>query len=118
MENIIFKTQKSTKQSHVYADGGKKYRLAVLDRSLQTDKYWCAATMETDTQIMSHVAHTGNLHQVSNGFSFLLFSGTHAKICKGYLNLTYSFKLMGKYTFPRLQISIQSKKAGSIIIRF
>ena len=49
---------------------------------------------------------------------FLLFSGTHAKICKGYLNLTYSFKLMGKYTFPRLKISIQSKKAGSIIIRF
>ena len=42
---------------------------------------------------------------------FLLFSGTHAKICKGYLNLTYSFKLMGKYTFPRLKISIQSKKS-------
>ena len=75
MENIIFKTQKSTKQSHVYADGGKKYRLAVLDRSLQTDKYWCAATMETDTQIMSHVAHTGNLHQVSNGFRFFTFLG-------------------------------------------
>ena len=80
MENIIFKTQKSTKQSHVYADGGKKYRLAVLDRSLQTDKYWCAATMETDTQIMSHVAHAGNLHQVSNGFRFFTFLGLGSEL--------------------------------------